>query len=169
MPFMLRTTRRFLLALSCLALGACGFQLRGAAPLPFDSLYVQAPASSVFATQLKRAISTGGQTRVLEDQKDAQVTLQVLEELREKSILSLSVGGRVREFELRYRVSYRVYDKDRKELAAPGEITLRRELSYNDQDVLAKEAEESLLYRDMQNDAVYQLLRRLQATKIAAR
>lgn len=169
MPVMPRTMLRLLLALSCAAPGACGFQPRGAAPLPFDTVYIQAPQTSVFATQLKRALSTGGQARVLEDQKAAQVTLQVLRELREKSILSLSVGGRVREFELRYRVSYRLYDKDMKEISAPSEITLRRDLSYNDEDVLAKEAEESLLYRDMQNDAVHQLLRRLQATKIAAR
>jgi LPS-assembly lipoprotein len=40
---------------------------------------------------------------------------------------------------------------------------LRRDYSFNDQEQLSKESEEALLYRDMQTDAVQQLLRRLQA------
>jgi LPS-assembly lipoprotein len=48
-------------------------------------------------------------------------------------------------------------------LVPPAEITLRRDFSFNDQDQISKESEEALLYRDMQTDAVQQLLRRLQA------
>ena len=47
------------------------------------------------------------------------------------------------------------------------EIALKRDLSYSDTEALGKEAEEALLYRDMQNDAVQQLLRRLQLTKLS--
>ena len=39
-------------------------------------------------------------------------------------------------------------------------------IAWDDTDVIAKEQEEGLLFRDMQNDAVQQLLRRLQATKM---
>ena len=42
---------------------------------------------------------------------------------------------------------------------------LKRDISFNDAEVLAKEAEEALLYRDMQLDAVQQLVRRLQAAR----
>jgi len=51
-------------------------------------------------------------------------------------------------------------------LIAPTEIVLKRDVSYNDSQVLAKEAEEANLYRDMQSDAVNQLVRRLQAAKL---
>ena len=66
----------------------------------------------------------------------------------------------------RYRVSYRLYDQKNKEYIPPSEILLRRELSYSDTDVIAKEQEEGLLYRDMQSDAVQQLVRRLQVMRI---
>ena len=82
----------------------------------------------------------------------------------------MSGGGRVREYDLRYRVSYRLTDKDNKELRPTTQITLRRDLSYNDVDTLSKESEEALLYRDMQADAVSQVLRQLQTPQpVAAR
>ena len=43
---------------------------------------------------------------------------------------------------------------------------LTRDISFNDQ-VLAKEAEEVLLYRDMQTDMVQQIVRRLSAAQLA--
>ena len=148
----------------CAILTACGFQLRGQASLPFDSLYVS--GSSQFVNQITRAVRAGSQTRITNNPKDAQVTLEILAEQRERAILSLSGSGRVREITLRYRVSYRLYDQKKNEAIPTSEILLRRDLSYTDTDVIAKEQEEALLYRDMQNDAVQQLVRRLQATRI---
>ena len=51
------------------------------------------------------------------------------------------------------------------ELLAPTEITLRRNIAFDESQVLAKESEEALLYRDMQSDLVQQILRRLVAIK----
>jgi len=153
----------------CAALAACGFHLRGSATLPFNTLYVEAPPASVFAVQLRRVIGSRSETRITNNRADADATLQVLNELREKEILSLSAGGRVRELQLRYRVQYQVFDKNKAPLAPPGEIVLRRDLSFNDQDQLSKESEEALLYRDMQTDAVQQLVRRLQVAAKTAK
>ena len=154
---------RFVIVVAALLLSSCGFHLRGSATLPFNTLYVDAPRASLFATQLRRVIGAGSNTRITNNQAEADATLQVLQELHEKEILSLSAGGRVRELQLRYRVRYQVYGKDKAAVAPPGEIILRREYSFNDQDQLSKESEEALLYRDMQADAVQQLVRRLQA------
>ncbi|MCW5576324.1 MAG: hypothetical protein KIT13_09545 [Burkholderiales bacterium] len=156
-----------LTALLCaLLLAGCGFQLRGAANLPFDTLYVQAPISSQFANQFKRVVAAGSATQVVDDPKAAEATLVLVQELREKNILSLSGAGRVREFQLRYRMSYRLMDKNAVETLPVSEIVLTRDFSFNDQDTLSKESEEALLFRDMQNDAVQQLVRRLQAAKL---
>ena len=157
------SSSRFAILLAGLVLSGCGFQLRGSATLPFNTLYVEAPRASLFATQLRRVIGSGSQTRITNNQAEADATLQVIQELHEREILSLSAGGRVRELQLRYRVQYQVFGKDKVPVAPPGEIILRREYSFNDQDQLSKESEEALLYRDMQADAVQQLVRRLQA------
>jgi LPS-assembly lipoprotein len=149
--------------MAALLLTGCGFQLRGHAELPFQVLYVDAPPTSTFATQLRRVIGAGSNTRVTNNPNEADATLQVMSEVREKEILALSAGGRVREFQLRYRVSYQVFGKEKVVLSPARDIVMRRDFSFNDQDQLSKESEEALLYRDMQTDAVQQLMRRLQA------
>ncbi len=159
--------RASLLAAAVALIAGCGFHLRGAADLPFQTLYIQAPPTSLFATQLRRVVNASSKTEVIDDPKAAQATLQLIDERREKEILSLSGTGRVREFQLRYRIRYRIIDKEQRELVPPSEIVLRRDFSFNDQEALSKESEEAFLFRDMQTDAVQQLLRRLQATKIA--
>ena len=162
-------TRR-ILSLTALAatllLAACGFQLRGAAQLPFSSLYVQAPPTSQFATQLKRAVQSGSSTRIAEQPEQAEAVLQIVSELHEKQILTIGGGGRVSEYQLRYRLLFRLTDSKNREHIPASEIVLKRDYSFSDQQALSKEQEEALLYRDMRNDAVQQLVRRLQAAKL---
>src|SRR5688572_4276862 len=156
----------FILAATVFLVAACGFHLRGTAPLPFTSIYVQAPATSQLAVQLKRAVRATDGTRVTETPEEAQVVLQITNELTEKKILSLSGGGRVSEFQLRYRVAFRLTDSKNREHIPASEILLWRDYSFNDEQVLAKEHEERLLYRHMRDDAVQQLVRRLQAAQL---
>ena len=162
-------SRLTIVIMLAMVLSSCGFQLRGAASLPFETLHIQATSGSQFANQLRRVITNGSQTKIVDSPKEAQATVQLLGEAREKSILSLSGGGRVREYQLSYRVSYRVVGRDNRETIARTEIALRRDLSYNDNDTLSKESEEALLYRDMQSDAVGQLMRQLQAARAPAK
>jgi LPS-assembly lipoprotein len=155
----------FLLAATVFLVAACGFHLRGQATLPFNTLYVQAAPLSPFALQLKRAVLSGSSTKIIDRPEQAEAILQILQELQEKEILSLGAGGRVREFQLRYRVQFRLTDEKNREHIPATEIVLRRDYSFNDEQVLSKESEEALLYRDMRADAVYQMVRRLQAAK----
>ncbi|MHB9102575.1 MAG: LPS-assembly lipoprotein LptE, partial [Sulfuricella sp.] len=53
-----------------------------------------------------------------------------------------------------------------RDLSATQPIEMRRAMLYDDALVLAKEQEEALLYRDMQNDVLSQLMRRLAAAKL---
>lgn len=156
----------FILPLAAFVLSSCGFHLRGQAALPFETIYVQAAPASQFAMRFKRTLSASSGARVVDNAKEAQVTLHVLGEQQEKQILTLSGGGRVREYELRYRVSYRLTGPKNQEYTPISEIVLRQDVTYNDNAVLSKESEEALLYRDMRNDAVQQLIRRLQAAKV---
>ena len=66
---------------------------------------------------------------------------------------------------LRIRVRFGLRTPQGLTLIAPTEIVQQRDISFNESAVLAKEAEEGLLYRDMQSDIVQQLLRRLAAVK----
>jgi len=151
----------------CAMLTACGFQLRGQAAIPFQTVRVETPGFSAFANDLERAIRSGSKARIVDTRDQAEAVIQIIGESQERYILSLSSGGKVREFELRYRVAYRLTDRAGADLALPGEIVLRRDMTYDDTLVLAKESEEALLFRDMRTDAVRQMLRRLSAAKPA--
>lgn len=156
---------RTLALLASLALAGCGFQLRGTASLPFDTLYMPPTTVPGIALDLKRNIQSGTHTTVIDDQKKAEAVLEFSQELREKLILSLATTGRVREYQLRYSVSFRVHDGKGGEFVPTNTVRLTRDISFNDSEVLAKESEEQLLYRDMQFDMVQQIMRRLAAAQ----
>ena len=155
---------RLLAALACLVLAACGFQLRGTASLPFDTIFVP-NATTGIALDITRSIQAGTHTRVVDDPKSAAALLQFSEESRRKDILSLTSAGRVNEYRLFYRVGFRVSDAKGGDFLPPVSITLFRDMTYDDSQVLAKEAEEQLLFRDMQHDMVQQVLRRIATAK----
>ena len=155
-----------LLASAALAAAGCGFHLRGQAQLPFDTLYI--PGTTPLVVELKRNVAAASKTRLVATQNDAQAVLGFTKELRDKVILSFNTQGRVSEYRLRYRVGFRVTDSKGSEVYVPtNEILLTRDMSYSDEQVLAKEAEEVLLYREMQYDMVQQILRRLVVAKPA--
>jgi len=141
-------------------LAACGFQLRGTASLPFETIYVP-NATSGIALDLKRNIRSGTGTRVLDEAKGAEAQLQFSEESRQKEILSLTAAGRVSEYRLIYRVRFRVSDGKGIDFLPPSTVTLTRDMTFEDSQVLAKEGEEQLLFRDMQLDMVQQIMRRI--------
>ena len=146
------------------ALSGCGFQLRGQTTLPFATLYV--PGTTALAVELKRNIASGTQTKLVDAPDKAQAQLIRSADQREKVILSFNTAGRVREFQLKYKFAFRVVDARGREYLPENEITLTRDISFNDSQVLAKETEEGLLYRDMQSDMVQQILRRLGSARV---
>jgi LPS-assembly lipoprotein len=150
--------------LLALVLAGCGFQLRGTADVPFQTIHV-AGATGGIALDLKRQIQAGTNAKVLDDPRAADAILLFTQELRDKEILSLTGTGRVREFRLNYRVGFRLHDGKGGDYLPQSTLVLSRDVTFNDSEVLAKEAEEALLFRDMQTDMVQQIMRRLAASK----
>jgi LPS-assembly lipoprotein len=156
---------RLVAALLCLAPAGCGFQLRGTEKLPFETIYVNTPANSQLGATLGRQIRTGTDTRTVQQAAAANAVLEILGEVRDREILTLNAQGRAVEYKLIYRLRFRLHDGKGREYIAPTELRAQRDISINDAQVLAKESEEALLYRDMQTDLVQQLLRRIAAVK----
>ena len=159
--------RRSLLALLLTGLlAACGFQLRGAYALPFDKLYIAVPETNEMHAQLKRSIATGSNARVVGTQQDAQATLLILSDKNAKNILSLTATGQAREFQLVRTFNFRVVDGKGRDWLPQTQIEIHRDISFSDNLVLSKDLEEALLWRDIQNDLVQQIMRRLSAAKL---
>lgn len=156
---------RTLVLLIAVLLSACGFHLRGHSGMPFSTLHLQtANPGSALITDLRHNLEANKVTLVSSPEK-ADVILNIVSEAPDKQILSLGGSGRVNEFQLYYRVSLRAHDNRKQDWIPAEEIVIRRNYSYNDTQILAKEAEEALLYKSMRSDMVQQIMRRLSRAK----
>ena len=153
--------RNLVLAFSLFALTACGFQMRGMTNLGFKTAYLQ-KSGTPLGKELRRTLRSSGVT-VVQTPAEAEMLLDIMEERAEKDILSLSGGGKVREYELFYRVTYRWREASSELWGAPQSIEQRRDYSYDDTQLLAKEGEEARLYSDMRSEAAREIMRRLNA------
>lgn len=148
-------------------LPGCGFKLRTAPDFAFSSIRVAAPPQSPLAVELRRRLLASGKVQALDAREpgDPEVTLELLREQREKLVAGVNASGQVREFQLRLRLQFRLRARDGRELIDTTELLQQRDMSFNEAAALSKEAEETLLYRDMQSDLVQQLMRRLAALR----
>lgn len=149
---------------AALPLAGCGFQLRGRDAIPYRSLYIDAPETSQAARQLADALRNRGIV-VAETAKTADATVKLAQERENRTVLALSGGGRVREYRLNLTLSYSLIGKDGLEIFPLSEILQSRDFTYDDNQYLAKTAEETFLYRDLREDAVQQIVRRLSKNK----
>lgn len=150
-----------------LLLAACGFQLRGSQTLPIERLYLALPVNSPIGAEITRVVRSSTNATVVQNRKEAQAIMELLGEQREREVLSINAQGRAREYQLRLRTTFRVIDQEGVELIAPTSLLARRDIAFNESELLAKESEEVLLYRDMQSDLVRQIVNRLQGIKLS--
>jgi LPS-assembly lipoprotein len=180
--------RRNFLPLGGVALLAgCGFQLRRAPDFAFHTMVLNAPNASPLAAELRRSVAAEGKVRVLDTLAAAtpaggaasapaaapgapagQVIFDLLQEQREKVVVGMNAAGQVTAFQLRSRVRFRVRNARGVDLIPDTELEQHRDMTFSETAVLAKQAEESLMYRDMQSDTVQQLMRRLAALRTLA-
>lgn len=156
--------RRLFLALGAAALvTGCGFELRRSGAVPFARLFIDAAGAPNAGARLSALIQQGGGARLTASAGDAQAVVRLGSERTTKTILSLSGAGRVTEYRLGYALDYRVENPEGAVIAETERIELLRDMTFDDRLALAKGEEETLLYRDMVDDAARRILRRLQA------
>ena len=162
-----RGRRRVLAAGLLSLLSGCGFRLRGQRPLPFGSVFIAGAVDPALLGLIRRRILASGATRLSSTRADAEAVLELLGLGREKLIIGLSGAGKVREYEFRLTLRFRLQDPGGRELIAATALSASREATHDDAAILAKDQEEALLYADMQDELVRQLLRRLEAARPA--
>jgi len=161
---MLKLCLRALFYIALMAsLISCGFHLRGTTDLSFNSIFIQGN-TLVISKNLNKTLHTNG-VKVLEIADNAEMLLEMVGEESEKRILSLSGKGKVNEFELYYRVHYRTKLAGAELWSPVQTIEARRDFSYSDANLLAKQGEEKRLNEGMQQDVISGLMRRLSSLK----
>ena len=151
--------------LASITLAGCGFQRRAAPVLAFRRIALTGfAARSPLAAELQRSLADSVQ--IVAAPAQAEVVLQALTEQRDRSAVATTTAAQVRELEVRFRFRFRAHTPDGRELIAPVELLLLRNLSFTESAALAKEQEEAELFREMQSDVVAQVLRRLEAVRL---
>jgi LPS-assembly lipoprotein len=147
--------------LALLLAASCGFQLRGDPSMGLKSLHLATVGASGVSTEIRRMLAIGP-TQLVPTAKDAQANLRILGEGREKSVYTITGAGRVYEFQLRLAVRYELVVPGRElPVIAATEIEARRVITYSETAPIAKEAEEQLLYKDMQAEIAARILRQV--------
>ncbi len=154
---------RALVCITMLAIASCGFHLRGVADVSFQSIFIQG-STLVISKNLNKSLTTNG-VKVLGSPEGAEMLLEMVGEESEKRILSLAGGGTVNEFELYYRVHYRTKLAGAELWSQVQTVEARRDFTYSDANLLAKQSEEARLNENMQQDVISNLTRRLSALK----
>jgi LPS-assembly lipoprotein len=157
------STRHFLYAILIVSLASCGFHLRGAADISFNSIFIQGN-TLVINKNLKKSLVSNN-IKVLPSAEGADLLLEMIGEESEKRILSIGGQGTVNEFELYYRVHYRIKQAGAELWSQVHTVEARRDFTYSDANLLAKQREEKRLNDDMQADVVRGIMRRLSAIK----
>lgn len=133
--------------------------------MSLNKIYLAVPPNSAVGAEIARNLRAAGNVTLVGDRKQAQGIVELLGETRDREVLAVNAQGRAREFTLRLTTRFRVVAPDGTELLAPLTLSARRDISINDADILAREQEEVLLYRDMQSDIVRQMINRIAAIR----
>lgn len=148
------------------SLASCGFHLRGTGsidlPVWLSALEVRVQGNTLENYPLRVAMRDAlrTQTSVRLDEPGAP-RLVLFDERSDSRVLSVTSTVRVEEYVLTYAVSFRIEDPDGRVRSVPQTVQVRRDHQFDRLNVLAKEREEQDLRREMQRDAVQQILRRL--------
>lgn len=166
-----RISRRRALTLSggllaSLTLTGCGFRLRGHFEAPFDTLYLQMAENTRFSGLLKRMIESGSSIRCVSSPKGADAVLELLSVTRNRDVLTINDAGRAREYELTLTIEFRCTSPEGFEYVEATRLSAWRDITYTESEFLSREKEEEVLYEDMENDLITQIVRRLAAAKV---
>jgi len=144
--------KKFITLLTLVIITSCGFHLRGMTEISFKTVSIEGKDLS-FTKNLKKTLTSN------------KVAIVLPSEESEKRILSLSGQGLVREFEIFYRIRYRIKTPDSETWSQENILESRRDFTYSDSNVIGKEEEERQLNESMRIETITNLFNQIQLSK----
>ncbi len=159
--------RRTLLGLIATApissLIACGYRMRGMVDLPFKAIAITGNPSPPLRADLQTAILTGTGVQVAINPKDADLILDVNNEINGREILAYNSNGQVSAYRLTIRITFRAYDVSGGDIVPESEIYMTRDMDFSNTTVLATDVQQQQFLTLMRKDLAVQILRRISA------
>ena len=153
------------LSVVCLALllSGCGFQLRGKAQLPTEMQQTRLVIDdeySVLARRVRVLLEQAGVQIVAAGQETAILEIPQNEVLTE--VLTIGDNARVREYRISHTVRFRLIAPDGSELVPLQTIRQSREISFDEQQILAVSREQEYVKQDLAETLSRLLVSRLE-------
>lgn len=142
-----------------LALGACGFHLRGNYETPYflQEIALKMPAgANDLGTELRLALERKGIAT-----RGGDLQLEVTSEVLTRQTSSVDSSARAAEYILIYNVEFRVNSSDGRLIGPLQSLILRRSYQYSAINVVGKSTEEETLRDELRSDAAQQIVRQL--------
>ncbi|MCX7190819.1 MAG: LPS assembly lipoprotein LptE [Candidatus Methylopumilus sp.] len=155
--------KKLIAILLLLVISSCGFHMRGMTEISFKTISLEGKELS-FTKNLKKILNTN-KVAIVSPIDNPELRVELLSEESEKRILSLSGQGLVREFEIFYRVRYRIKTSDSEIWSQENIIETRKDFTYSDTNLIGKEEEERQLNEAMRNEAITNLFNQIQLIK----
>lgn len=153
--------RGFVVLLSLLLISACGWRLRGSMALPpgIDVIYVQGDSELIIEPM--KELLRANRVRVADGLSGAQLLIDIQRYDEQRRVVSVGANTRVSEYELIADAVFTVSDAQGGELLPASEATLIRAYQYDQDNILAMEAEERLIREEMRRELARQIIGRL--------
>jgi LPS-assembly lipoprotein len=160
--------RRSVLGLLAIApvsgLIGCGYRLRGMVDLPFKAIAITGNPSPPLRADLQTAILTGTATKVAINPIDADLILDITNDITGREILAFNASGQISAYRLNIRVGFRAFDKAGTDIIPESEIFITRDMDFSVSTVLASDAQMQTFLGLMRRDLAVQILRRISAS-----
>jgi LPS-assembly lipoprotein len=152
----------FLLILSTAFLqSGCSLYQTKKAFVPYKAVAVTGPLSPELLYQLQFHILTFINIKVAIHPKDADLILEIIQEVPNSQILSYTGTGQVSAFGLTDAVTFRAVDVTGKVVIPEGEIYVARDINFSVSQVLSAEIQQQQMLTDMRKELAMQITRRL--------
>ena len=155
--------KKLIAILLLIVITSCGFHLRGMTEISYKTISLEGKELSL-TKNLKKILNTN-KVAIVSSTENPELRIEFLSEESEKRILSLSGQGLVREFEIFYRVRYRIKASDSEIWGQENIIETRKDFTYSDSNLIGKEEEERQLNEAMRNEAITSLFNQIQVIK----
>lgn len=156
------------LVAAAMALSACGFNIAGSRPLPEALRFVRIDTVAPYRvseppveTALRARLARRG-AEMVEKARDGVTVIRLTDLKETRQVLSVGADGKALEYQLILRVAFEVSTGDQVWLPAD-QIEVRRDYSFNAQQILAKEQEAERLRAFMQDEMAELMLLRIEA------
>lgn len=142
---------------------ACGYRLRGMVDLPFKVIAITGNPSPPLRADLQTAILTGTDAKVAINPKDADLILEITNDINGREILAYNSSGQISAYRLNIRVGFRAFDLAGAEVVPESEIYMTRDMDFSVTTVLATDVQIQQFLGLMRRDLAIQILRRVSA------